>query len=132
MPHAPADIVRELGQRWNAGNIEGVVELYADDVVVNTGEHWPERQTLEGKGAFRESIDEWLSVWESVEVETDHMEIFGDRVVVQGCWVSRGKLSGFDGRLPIHIMFTVRSGKIARVDWFPDHERAVAAARGDA
>jgi hypothetical protein len=57
---------------------------------------------LEGKAAFHESIDEWLSVWESIAVE---------------------------GTMPIHIVFTVRDGKIARVDWCQDHEQAVATAR---
>jgi hypothetical protein len=29
----------------------------------------------------------------------------------------------------VHIVFTVRDGKIARVDWCPNHEQAVATAR---
>ena len=50
-----------------------------------TGEHWPETvQPCRGKDAFRESINEWLSVWESIEIETDHVEAFGDRVVAHG------------------------------------------------
>ena len=85
---------------------------------------------VQGKEAFRESIDEWLSVWESVAVETDHVEAYGDRVVARGAWKSTGRLSGVEGELPIHIVFTVRDGKIARVDWCADHEQAVAAARG--
>ena len=125
----PRDIVRLLGERWNAGDIEGVVELYSDDVVVQQGEHWPERRTLKGKPAFRESIDEWLSAWESATIETDEIEVHGDRVVAHGCWRSTGRLSGVEGEMPIHIMFTVRDGKIVRLDWFPDHASAVAAAR---
>jgi hypothetical protein len=46
-------------------------------------------------------------VWESIAVETEHV----------------------DGTMPIHIVFTVRDGKIARVDWCPNHEQAVATAR---
>jgi ketosteroid isomerase-like protein len=123
------EIIRLLSERWNAGDIEGVVDLYADDVVVQQGEHWPERRTLEGKPAFRESIDEWLSAWESVSLETDEVEVYGDRVLANGCWRSTGRLSGVEGDMPIHIVVTVRDGKIVRLDWFPDHERAVAAAR---
>jgi ketosteroid isomerase-like protein len=125
----PQDIVRQVSERWNAGDIDGLLELYADDLVVQTGEHWPEQATLQGKTAFRESIHEWLDVWESIAVETDHVEVFGDRVVARGAWRSTGRLSGIEGRLPIHIVFTVRDGKIARVDWCPDHEQAVATAR---
>jgi ketosteroid isomerase-like protein len=125
----PREIVRQVSERWNAGDFDGLLELYHDDVSVHTGEHWPERHVLEGKGAFRESIDEWLSVWESIAVETDRVEVFGDRVVAHGAWRSTGRLSGVEGTLPIHIVFTVRDGKIARVDWCPDHEQAVATAR---
>jgi ketosteroid isomerase-like protein len=126
----PLEIVRQVGRCWNAGDMEGLLELYHEDVAVHTGEHWPERHVLEGKAAFRESIDEWLSVWESIEVETDHVEAYGDRVVARGEWRSTGRMSGVEGTMPIHIVFTVRDGKIARVDWCPDHEQAVATARG--
>ena len=129
--------VRQVGERWNAGDIEGLLELYWDDVVVKTGEHWPEQATVQGKAAFRESIDEWLSVWQSISIETDHIEAHGDRVAARGdrvaargAWQSTGRLSGVEGTLPIHILFTVRDGRIARLEWYPDHERAVAAGRG--
>ena len=122
------DIVRQVSERWNAGDFDGLLELYHDDVSVHTGEHWPERQVLEGKDAFRESMDEWLGVWESIAVETDHVEAYGDRVVAHGAWRSTGRLSGVEGTMPIHIVFTVRDGKIARVDWCPDHEQAVTTA----
>ena len=125
----PRDIVRQVNERWNAGDFEGLLELYHDDVSVHTGEHWPERHVLEGKAAFRESIDEWLSVWQSIEIETAKIEVYGDRVVAHGAWHSTGRASGVAGEMPIHIVFTVRDGRIARLEWYPDHERAVAAAR---
>jgi ketosteroid isomerase-like protein len=125
----PRDIVRQVSERWNAGDIDGLLELYADDLVVKTGEHWPEQATMQGKSAFRESIHEWLEVWESIAIETDQVDVYGDRVVAHGAWRSTGRLSGVEGTLPIHIVFTVRDGKIARVDWCPDHEQAVATAR---
>src|SRR4029079_17145654 len=86
------EIIRQSAERWNAGDFEGMFELYADDLVVVTGEHWPEANlTMEGKDAFRESTREWLDVWQSVELETDHVEAFGDRVVAQGHWRSTGR-----------------------------------------
>jgi ketosteroid isomerase-like protein len=32
--------------------------------------------------------------------------------------------------MPLHMVLTVRDGKISRLEYYPDHERAVAAARG--
>jgi ketosteroid isomerase-like protein len=124
------DIVRRSAERWNAGDFDGMFELYADDLVVVTGEHWPEANlVMEGKDAFRESTREWLDVWQSVELETDRVEAFGDRVVAQGRWRSTGRASGVQGTMPVHMVLTVRDGRIARLEWYPDHERAVAAAR---
>ena len=107
----PREIVRQVSERWNAGDMEGLLALYADDLVVQTGEHWPEQATMQGKEAFRESIDEWLDVWESISIETEQVEVFGDRVVAHGAWRSTGRVSGVEGMLPIHIVFTVRDGE---------------------
>ena len=131
MSREALDIVRESAERWNAGDFEAMFELYADDLVVVTGEHWPEANvTMEGKDAFRESTQEWLEIWKSVELETHDVQAYGDRVVAHGCWRSTGRASGVEGTMPIHMVLTVRDGKIARLEWYPDNERAVAAARG--
>jgi ketosteroid isomerase-like protein len=130
MSQEALEIVRQISERWNAHDIDGLFELYHDDVVVVTAEHWPDGNTvLEGKQRFRESTHEWLDVWQSVHVETDAVEAYGDRVVARGNWLTKGRVSGMEGTVPIHIVFTVRGGRIARVEWFPDHDRAVAAAR---
>ena len=130
MSNEALDIVRKSAERWNARDFEGMLELYSDDVVIVTGEHWPEANvTTEGKDAFRESTRDWLSVWKSIELETDHVEAYGDRVVAQGHWRMTARASGVAGTMPIHMVLTVRDGKIARLEYYPDHERAVAAAR---
>ena len=90
MPAEPLEIVRQVSERWNAGDIEGLLALYSDDVVVKTGEHWPESRPVQGKDEFRESIDEWRSVWKSIVIETDQVEAHGDRVVAHGAWKSTG------------------------------------------
>jgi hypothetical protein len=65
--------------------------------------HWPETVQLKGKDAFRRNTEEWLGAWESIEL---------------------------DGRMPIHMVFTLPDGRIAHLEWFEDHDSAVAAARG--
>ena len=131
MAQEALEIVRKSAERWNAGDFEGMFELYAEDMVVVTGEHWPEANvTMEGKDAFRETTEDWLSVWKSIELETDQVEAYGDRVVAQGHWRMTARTSGVEGTMPIHMVLTVRDGKIARLEYYPDHERAVAAALG--
>jgi ketosteroid isomerase-like protein len=50
---------------------------------------------------------------------------------VTGAWRMRGAASGIDGSMEIFIVFTFQDGKIAALEWFADHDTALAAARGD-
>jgi uncharacterized protein (TIGR02246 family) len=124
-------VIREVVQRWNAGDIDGVLDLYAEDGVMLSGPDWPEQNTWRGHEGIRAGIEDWRAVWESSTATLDRIEAFGDKVLATGAWISRGRASGVDGRLPMAIVFTVRDGKIVVHEWFLDHSSAVAAARGD-
>ena len=126
-----ADLIQQLIEGWNRGDLDGVFSLYTGDAELRTGTHWPEQATYRGREAIRESSEEWASLWQSLQVRLETMEEHGDKVVVSGAWKMRGAASGVDGEMPIFILFTVRDGKIALLEWFPDHDSAVAAARGD-
>jgi uncharacterized protein (TIGR02246 family) len=126
----PADVLHELARRWNAGDIEGVLELYTDDAVMISGPDWPEQTIWRGREAIRSNIDDWRAVWESAELELRRIETFGDRVVADGAWNTRGRSSGVPGAMPVVTLSTIRHGKIASLEWFTDHDAAVAAARG--
>jgi ketosteroid isomerase-like protein len=122
------EVVRRLAERWNAGDHAGVLELYADDVVMVTAPEWPDAGPFVGKEAVDLSTQEWRSAWESVEVDLDRLEAAGDVVVVEGAWDSRGLASGAAGRIQFGIVLTVRDGQIARLEWFMDPGQARRAA----
>jgi ketosteroid isomerase-like protein len=125
------ELVREISRRLNAGDVDGLLALCHDDVVMTPAGHWLETVQLKGKDAFRKNTEEWLGAWESIEIETGEVEAFGDRVVGAGHWRSTGRVSGVEGLLPVYMVFTVRDGRIAHLEWFEDHDTAVASARGD-
>ncbi len=62
-------------------------------------------------------------------MEVDSLDSYGDRVVASGAWITRGRVSGLDGRWPFNILLMFRGGKIASHEWFADRDVAVAAAR---
>jgi len=126
-----ADLINALIDGWNEGDLDGVFALYTDDAEMRTGPHWPERATYRGRDEIRATSQDWASLWEALRVEIDTLEEFGDKVVATGAWRMRGAASGVGGEMEIFIMFTVRDGKIAAVEWFEDHVTAIAAARGD-
>ena len=125
-----ADIIRQLAERWNAHDIEGALDLYAEDAVVVNGADWPEQANWEGHDGIRRSMEEWSAVWESAVVEMGPIERYGDRILAAGTWRTRGATSGAEGTMPFVILFSFRDGKIALHEWFTDYDDAVAAARG--
>ncbi|MEA2418429.1 MAG: SnoaL-like domain [Thermoleophilaceae bacterium] len=126
-----ADVIYELTGKWNSGDVEGVSDLYTEDAEMRTGPHWPEQATYRGREAIRATSADWASLWETLQIEIDRLDEYGDKMVATGAWRMRGAASGVDGEMPISIVFTFRDGKIAVLEWFADQPTAVAAARGD-
>jgi ketosteroid isomerase-like protein len=124
------DVIRELTRRWNAGDVEGVLDLFTQDAVMLAGADWPEQATSHGREGIRSNIEDWRAVWESSELEIGRHETFGDKVVSEGAWNTRGRSSGLSGTMPATTLCTIRHGKIASLEWFTDYDAAVAAARG--
>jgi ketosteroid isomerase-like protein len=125
-----ADLIRELTEKWNAGDVDSVADLYTEDAEIRTGPHWPEVTTYRGREAIRETSAEWASMWDRLQIEVDSLEEYGDQLVATGAWRMRGAASGIAGEMPIFILFTFREGRIAVLEWFADRDSAVAAARG--
>ena len=111
---ANADVIRELTEKWNAGDLDSVADLYTEDAEIRTGPHWPEDTTYQGRDSIRETTAEWASMWDKLQIEVGTLEELGDKLVVTGAWRMRGAASGVDGEMAIFILFTFREGKIAR------------------
>jgi ketosteroid isomerase-like protein len=126
----PVEVIRQVAERMNAGDVEGVLDLCDEDIVHHPSPDWPDTEPSQGKAAFRHITEDWMSLWQSMEIETEQIEAFGDRVLAVGSWRTTGRVSGVEGTMPIHIVYTVRDGRIARLEWFADHDAAVAATRG--
>jgi ketosteroid isomerase-like protein len=123
------EFARLLIERWNRGDVDAVVDLFAEDAAMYAGPEWPEQATYRGHDGIRANIDQWRTVWEKSLIVADRIEEHGDRVVASGAWKARGRSSGVEGEMPFVILVEVRNGKIASFEWFTDHDDAVAAAR---
>jgi ketosteroid isomerase-like protein len=123
------DLTRRLVELWNAGDVDAVVDLFTEDAAMIAGAEWPDQAQYHGREGVRANIEGWRSVWESSRIEPERVEAYGERVVASGAWVTRGRASGIEGDMPFVILLTLRDGKIAVLEWFTDHDEAVAAAR---
>jgi ketosteroid isomerase-like protein len=121
------EVVKRLGELWNAGNLEGMLDLYDDEVEMVASPEWPDPGTV-GKAAFARYSEEWREAWETVNIDLGTLEARGDTVLVTGAWDTRGAASGIDGSMPFLILFTLRDGLVTRHRWFMDQAQARAAA----
>jgi ketosteroid isomerase-like protein len=122
--HRNLDVVRQIGELWNADDFDGMLALYAEDVEVVTDPQWPEPPTR-GKGDFARMSRDWREAWEKIEVDPGALQVVGpDRVLAEGVWHSRGAVSGLAGDLPFAILYTLRDGLVSRQQWFMDPSEA--------
>ena len=54
-------VARLLIERWNRGDVDGVLDLFADDASMYPGAEWPEQATYHGRDGISENIDQWRS-----------------------------------------------------------------------
>ena len=82
----------------------------------------------------REAYERWLrtellEVWEEFRGENlEFRELPGNRILLLGELVVRGKASGVEIRTPFGQIGLLRDGKMIRLDAYPDHASALAAA----
>jgi ketosteroid isomerase-like protein len=73
---------------------------------------------------------DWLSVWEEARIEVDeYRELDGERVLVLFHRSGRGKTSGLElGKIRTDgaTVFYIRDGKVTRLVFYMDRERALA------
>jgi ketosteroid isomerase-like protein len=80
-----------------------------------------------------EGVVTWLEreVWatyETFEAYADEIQEVGDRLLVFGNWVARGKESGVELDVPASWVVDVRDGKMVRWQTYTDRDEAIAAA----
>jgi ketosteroid isomerase-like protein len=131
----PSPNVERTYRAWEALNRQdftAVLELMHPDI------EW--RPALGPGGAEgrvyrgREEYERWLrtelmEVWDEFRAEhLDVRELPGERILLLGDLVVKGKASGLEMRTPFGQIAYLRDGLVIRLDAFPDHQSALAAA----
>ena len=125
MSRENVEIVRELWEAYSRGDIERVIALSDPYVVLVTLEEGP----LYGPDAVRANYARWMEAWRE-EPETTVEEVIGngDHVVVIACFRGRGRGSGVRVAAWLFEVYTLRNGRVLRVDEFSDRDQALEAA----
>jgi ketosteroid isomerase-like protein len=98
---------------------------YADPGIVwNPIEELP----TEGHGAVRASLARWKGEWDDYKVIPEEYVDWGDRVGVTVRLQGRGRGSGVEIDARFYDVYTLRDGKIVRMDQFTERSQALQAA----
>ena len=122
MSQADIESLKAGFDAYNDGDFEGMLETWDEDVeVVRLGGGEPVR----GKEAIRS----WL-VPEAIDQRGEPIEFrdHGGRVLVTCDWHTHGRGSGVDVDTRLYLLFTMRAGKVARLENFGDQQSALEAA----
>ncbi len=88
-----------------------------------------EESSAQGHDAVRASTTRWKSEWDDYELIPEHFADLGDRVVVTVRFRARGRASGIEVDARLYDVFTLRDGRIIRMDQFAEQSEALEAVR---
>jgi uncharacterized protein len=116
-----ADVVRSGYEAFARGDLDAVMENYADDSrwEGSNFEAIPGGGTREGRDAIRQMIGEIEESWEEFEASPDEFIEQDDTVVVLGHLSGKTK-SGEQVKVPFVNVFRMSGGKVQRVQALTD------------
>lgn len=98
-------------------------------MVAKAPEGWPEPGPIQGFETVREQFARNKDSWGEEHVEIDEIrELDSERVLTQIRWLTTGKESGIAFESPVTQLFTLREGKVVRVEFYFDRAAALEAA----
>ena len=119
------DVVREMLEDYLRGDYERALPAFAHDVEVITS-----LEMFHGHAGVVEEAKRWEEIWSDYRFEVEDLVDSGDRVVLLYHQVGRAKESGVEVEERAAWVYTLREGKITRVEMFQDRETALRAAGG--
>ena len=114
MSRENVEIVRSLFAALNSGDRERAIGFAHPEVVLDATRNVFNPKTYLGKDGLRQWLADTDDVWEGMHSEQNEFIDAGDRVVVIGRLVGKGKGSGVEVRGPTATIVTIRDGLVIR------------------
>jgi len=121
MSQENVEIIRKLFAAYARGEVAD--SLFDPGLVWNPAEE----TAMAGLEEARASKERWEDGWETLQTEPEEFIDAGDRVLVTVHFAGRGRESGIDVEARLYEVYTLRGGKITRMDEFTDRPEALEA-----
>jgi uncharacterized protein len=113
----------EIVRRFLAFDIDEALTYADPGIVWNPIEESP----TQGHDAVRASLARWKGEWDDYKLVPEEFVDRGDRVVVTVRLRGRGRGSGVEIAARFYDVYTIRGGKIVRMDQFTERSEALEA-----
>ena len=109
---------------WTRGDLAGVVERVAEDALVRPiiGPEW------QGPQGFLEMATDWIEGFDEFTVRAEEFVDARDNVVVRVHQEAHGASTGVPVQVTFWWVYSLKDGKIVRLEMFDDREPALNAA----
>ena len=119
MSKGDVDVVRDQFAAVNERDFPRAMSLYAEDVVLVVDPDFLEGGTYEGREAVGAWFGNWFATFErDYRFEIEEARDLGDRVFIDASHSGRGRGSGVGVEGRTGYLYTLRDGKVARVELY--------------
>ena len=116
---------------YNAGDLDGLVEMAHPDIEWEVAPEHPASTTHRGINPVRAYHEDWRNTLEGLRVDLRSIVESGDDVLAVCTLRGKGAESGADVEVEIAFLTTFRDGQAVRVEEFLDPDEAMRALRAD-
>jgi ketosteroid isomerase-like protein len=123
MSRGNVEIAQQFLQASSRGELDQALADADPEIVWNPSQEGETR----GGDAVRATMERWETAFEDLELTSEETIEAGDRVVVKTHVSGRGRGSGVDVDSRSYMVWTIRDGKVTRMDEFTEREDALEA-----
>jgi ketosteroid isomerase-like protein len=122
------EAIRAVYERWAEGDFEAGVHLLDPEVELVMSPDFPDAGTYVGIEGVRSYTRGFLEPWQRITIEAEELTGAGDQVIAGVLQRGVGEGSGIETELRYYHLWSVRAGKVIRLETFRERTLVRAAA----
>jgi len=122
------EVVRRVFDAWAEGDFRTATGYFDANVVLVVGPGFIDPDAVLGLDAVRDYTIQFMRQWDHLTMSAEEVRPVGDTVLVRTRQVGSGKASGADSEMTYFWLFSLRAGKIIRLESVRDEASALEAA----
>ena len=128
MSQENVEVVWRIAEAWSAGNLEASLAALNPEIAWYDAPQQPGGSVRRGHSGVRESVRMWVGAWDAYRYQPEEVIDSGDKVLLVGRQLGRGKGSAVEVASELLHVWTLRDGKAVEMRMFMDRSEAFEAA----